>query len=257
MRRGKKSVDYLSRGGRCVERMVRGGSTLHRCRGFVGVWAEDATDPEREWAPGADSAGSARVPLGKGRGFSADLPVEDATGWAYLFAGSGVERVDHLPHDGVVTNIQRLFSGCERLKYVGRMYPLGQITSNGTATASVFSGCTALERIEMMDATLTTSRLGIGLSDAGESLRYMLLKGFGARSTATSSKQWQLERLRVWGEGSEENRRSLVDSLLTYSHDRAKVGWASFTVTLHSETFARLSLDEIAAIAAKGYTITV
>lgn len=256
MRRGRKNVDYLSRHGRCVERMVRGGRTLHRCRGFVGVWAEDATDSERQWAPGASSATSAREPLGNGRGFSADLPVENATGWAYLFAGSGVERVDHLPHDGVVTNIQRLFNGCVRLKYVGRMYPLGQITSNGTATANVFSGCTALERIEMMDATLTTSRLGIGLSDAGESLRYMLLKGLGAKSTVTSSKQWQLEGLRVWGEGSEENRMSMVESLLTYSHDRAKAGWSTFTVTLHAEALARLSEGEIAAIAAKGYTIT-
>lgn len=258
MRRGNKNVDYLSRHGRCVERMVRDGRTLHRCRGFVGVWAEDATDAEKQWAPGATSATSAteaKTPLGKGRCFSADLPEENATTWAYLFAGSAIERIDHLPHDGVATNIQRLFSGCSRLKYVGRLYPLGQLPTGGTSGASAFTGCTALERIEMIDGN-HTSRLMSGLADAGESLRYMLMKGLGTKSTATSSKYWQLESLRLWGEGSEENRRSLVDSLLTYSFDRAAAGYSAYTITLHPDTLSLLTQGELAAIAAKGYTIT-
>lgn len=255
MRRGKKNVDFLSRHGRCVERMVRGGRTLHRCRGFVGVWAADATDAEKQWAPGATSATSAKSPLGKGRGFSADLPEENATAWTYLFAGSAVERVDHLPHDGAVGDIRYLFNGCSRLKYVGKFYPLGQIKTGMSRGGNAFAGCTALERIEMIDGN-HTSRVLSGLADAGESLRYMLMKGLGSIANSVVSKYWQLESLRLWGEGGEENRKSLVDSLLTYSFDRAKAGYSTYTVTLHADALARLTDGEIAAIAAKGYTIT-
>lgn len=59
----------------------------------------------------------------------------------------------------------------------------------------------------------------------------------------------------AWGDGSEENRRSLVDSLLTYSYDRAAAGWSAATVALSETVKARLTDEEIAAITAKGYTI--
>ena len=35
-----------------------------------------------------------------------------------------------------------------------------------------------------------------------------------------------------WGAGSEENRQSLVDSLLTYSFDRAAAGYAPLAFQL-------------------------
>ena len=50
-------------------------------------------------------------------------------------------------------------------------------------------------------------------------------------------------------------RQSLIDTLITYSYDRATAGYSTCTVTLHSNTKALLTEDEIAQITAKGYTI--
>ena len=50
-------------------------------------------------------------------------------------------------------------------------------------------------------------------------------------------------------------RQSLVDTLITYSFDRATAGYQTCTVKLHSTTKALLTQDEIAQITAKGFTI--
>ena len=62
----------------------------------------------------------------------------------------------------------------------------------------------------------------------------------------------------VWGVNDETNtdaRQSLIDSLLTYSFDRATAGYSTCTIKLHSSTKALLTEDEIAQITSKGYTI--
>ena len=50
-------------------------------------------------------------------------------------------------------------------------------------------------------------------------------------------------------------RQSLIDTLITYSYDRATAGYSTCTVTLHNNTKALLTQDEIAQITAKGYTL--
>lgn len=50
-------------------------------------------------------------------------------------------------------------------------------------------------------------------------------------------------------------RQSVIDTLITYSYDRATAGYSTCTVTLHADTKALLTEDEIAQITAKGYTI--
>ena len=62
----------------------------------------------------------------------------------------------------------------------------------------------------------------------------------------------------VWGVNDETNtdaRQSLVDSLLTYSFDRATAGYSTCSISLYPATKALLTEDEIAQITAKGYTI--
>lgn len=58
-----------------------------------------------------------------------------------------------------------------------------------------------------------------------------------------------------WGEGSDENRQSMVDTLLTYSYDRASAGKSKINVTMADDAIARLKDEEIAAITAKGISI--
>lgn len=82
-------------------------------------------------------------------------------------------------------------------------------------------------------------------------LRYMRIINLGMSAL---SHYWLVAR--NWGEGSEENRQSLVDTLLTCSFDRAAAGMPVGTIHLASQTIARLTDEEKAAITAKGYTIT-
>lgn len=83
-------------------------------------------------------------------------------------------------------------------------------------------------------------------------LTYLLLHNLG-KSSCTS---YRLE-FPYWGYGSDENRGSLVDSLLTNSHDRAAAGMPAVTVQLSSRSFGLLTDEEKAAITAKGFTLTI
>lgn len=58
-----------------------------------------------------------------------------------------------------------------------------------------------------------------------------------------------------WGVGSEENRQSLIDTLITYSYDRTLNGLNAATVQLASTTLALLTDEEITTINNKGYTL--
>lgn len=59
----------------------------------------------------------------------------------------------------------------------------------------------------------------------------------------------------AWGSGDEAARQSLVDSLLTYSIDRATKGWGVCRLGLPSAVIGRLTAEEKAAITAKGYSL--
>ena len=62
--------------------------------------------------------------------------------------------------------------------------------------------------------------------------------------------------LNNWGTGSEENRQSLVKSLVENTVDRTKFSGAKpVTIQLDPAVKALLTSDEIAQITAKGYTI--
>lgn len=89
-------------------------------------------------------------------------------------------------------------------------------------------------------------------------LRYALLKDFGTGSNCTSA---SFTYWKVWGVEDETEplsagaRQSLIDTLITYSYDRATAGYSTCTVELSTDTKALLTQDEIAQITAKGYTI--
>ena len=96
-----------------------------------------------------------------------------------------------------------------------------------------------------------------GWSDMNK-LRYALLKDFGTGSECTSA---DFTYWKVWGIEDETvplsagARQSLIDTLITYSYDRATAGYSTCTVTLYADTKALLTEDEIAQITAKGYTL--
>lgn len=62
----------------------------------------------------------------------------------------------------------------------------------------------------------------------------------------------------MWGINTSaipEARQSLIDSLITYSFDRAAAGYSNCTIKLSAKTKALLTEEEIAQITAKGFTI--
>ena len=94
--------------------------------------------------------------------------------------------------------------------------------------------------------------------DSMNKLRYALLKDFGTGSDCTSA---SFEYWSMWGIEDETiplsagARQSLVDTFITYSYDRATAGYSTCTITLHANTKALLTQDEIAQMTAKGYTL--
>ena len=85
--------------------------------------------------------------------------------------------------------------------------------------------------------------------------RYMIIKNLGYYQ---SGSYLNMEYSRVWGIANDEvpdARQSLIDSLITYSFDRATAGYSTMTMKLYKDVKALLTEDEIAQITAKGYTL--
>lgn len=82
-------------------------------------------------------------------------------------------------------------------------------------------------------------------------LTFILIKNIG-KSTLTT---FDFSDASNWGTDGDENRQSLIDSLITYSYDRATNGMGAATIKLSTNTKALLTEDEIAQITAKGFTI--
>lgn len=59
-----------------------------------------------------------------------------------------------------------------------------------------------------------------------------------------------------WGVGSADSKQTLIDSLITYSYDRASNGMPIATIKLSANTKAVLTESEIAQITAKGFSIS-
>ena len=154
------------------------------------------------------------------------------------------------------TNFSNMFYDCSSLTLVPQLD-----TSNGTNFRYMFSGCPEL--IKVSSLSLKSLNTTISHSEFTEynimsNLRYVLLKDFGTGSSCTSAGfgYWK-----VWGIEDETiplsagARQSLVDTLITYSYDRATAGYSACTINLSEDTKALLTQDEIAQITAKGYTL--
>ena len=78
--------------------------------------------------------------------------------------------------------------------------------------------------------------------------------GTNKNQTSVSFTYWP-----AWGSNSASQpdaKKSLIDTLITYSFDRAAAGYSNCNITLHPNTKALLTEEEIAQITAKGYTIS-
>ena len=132
-------------------------------------------------------------------------------------------------------------------------------TERITSYSYTFNDCKSLKKVEgFLSLKSVISNIGktgmIGWSVQNE-LRKITFKDLGYNNDFTSLNMFNFN---VWGVNSDtitDARQSLVDSLITYSFDRATNGYSTCTVTLAANTKAVLTDDEIAQITAKGFTI--
>ena len=148
------------------------------------------------------------------------------------------------------TNLTGLFSYSSELVTVGNLN-----TPNITSTSSMFNKCDKLEKIASLDVKSVTSTTSMFSYNSTSTLKYVVFKNLG-QSSATS---WDFGNIMKWGVNDDkypDARQSVIDTLITYSYDRASAGKSACTVRLNSATRALLTQDEIAQITAKGFTIS-
>ena len=154
-----------------------------------------------------------------------------------------------------VTNMDYMFNGCSKLTLVPELD-----TSVCTKFTSIFGNLRLIKRIEGINFRAATnssysSTYFITSSSSDTYIRYLLIKELGTQSSCTNI---PANVLSVWGVNTDEipdAKQSLIDSLITYSFDRATAGYPTCTIKLSTNTKALLTEDEKAQITAKGYTI--
>lgn len=152
-----------------------------------------------------------------------------------------------------VTDMEDMFNGCRNLTVIPAL-DSRQVTN----MMGMFSGCHSLKKITSLDMDKCT-RFDRMFSFGMDNLRFMLLKGLGTPSGVTSYEDTNMSECSNWGVADDtytDARQSLVDSLLTYSFDRAAAGYATCEIKLSSDSYDQLTAQELADIQAKGYTIT-
>ena len=151
-----------------------------------------------------------------------------------------------------VTSMKSMLEDCKSLTTI----PLFD-TSNVTNISFMFRGCSNLVKIPLIDTAKVINMSNIFSSCYN--IRYMLLKNLGAQEKISSFMEWLYDT--KWGVEDESipesagARQSMIDSMITYSFDRATAGYSPLTYELSSESKAVLTEEEIAAVTAKGYTI--
>lgn len=183
-----------------------------------------------------------------------------------------------------LTNLQYMFSGCYNMTTIDlSSWKFGQVTN----MKGMFSGCTNVETIDIsgIDTSQMTSASDMSyMCNACSAL--VRIRGaidlIGMNLTAPPSLGYSVNRLTTityknlgsnpqtdpidlfiddcymqWGLGDEESKQSFIDSILTYSYDRAANGLPTVEILMRPEQKALLTEQQITAIQAKGYTITV
>ena len=171
------------------------------------------------------------------------LDTSNVTNMDSMFSATALTAIPQLDTSNV-TNMSNMFKSCITLISIPQLD-----TSNVTQMGDMFYYCPNLTTISQLDMGKVT-KMGDMFYSCSK-LVFALIKNIGKSSLTT----YNFSGASVWGTGGEENRQSLIDSLITYSYDRASNGMDTATIKLSSKTKALLTEEEIAQIEAKGFTI--
>lgn len=179
------------------------------------------------------------------------VPQFDYSSVTNLSNGFGYTGLTEVPDLNLesATNLQYLFQYDSALVTVGNLN-----TPKLTSIGYMFEKCDNLEKIASIDVQSVTNTYSMfGWYDA-KALKYVVFKNLGQ----SSANSWSFTGLIHWGVNDDtypDAKQSLIDSLITYSYDRASAGMSACTISLSANTKAQLTDDEITQIATKGYTI--
>lgn len=157
---------------------------------------------------------------------------------------------------GQVTNMNSMFSGCSKVQTIDIT---GINTSQMTRTSNmdyIFNACPNLIRVR--GAIDLIGMNPTALPELGYviySLTTITYKNLGSNPGADPL-NLHSGNYEQWGLGDEESKQSFIDSVLTYSYDRAANGLPTLTLEMRSDQKALLTEEQITAIQAKGYTIS-
>ena len=170
------------------------------------------------------------------------------TDMSHMFRGcSSLTSVPSFNTSSVETMVG-MFQGCSSIKSLPEMD-----TSNAKYMGGMFDDCNSLTTIEGISFK---SNGGSSIGNyQNTSIRKAVFKDIGYQSSVV---KFNISIIENWGVNSDEipdARQSLIDSLITYSFDRASAGYPTCTIKLSTNTKALLTSDEISQITAKGFTI--
>lgn len=185
-----------------------------------------------------------------------------------LNCSDSLKDISYLLYNYKGENINLNISNVQGIKNFSSMFASTNITiineldtSGGTSFYNMFADCNKLIKVESLSLKSLNTTISYSYFTGWgtmNKLRYALLKDFGTGADCTSA---NFTYWKVWGIEDETvplsagARQSLIDTLITYSYDRATAGYSTCTVTLYADTKALLTQDEIAQITAKGYTL--
>jgi hypothetical protein len=152
------------------------------------------------------------------------------------------------------TSFSLMFGACDRFEVIPKL-----TTNLGTNFYNMVANCNNLVKITELSAESVKAELAlVSIYANNVYTRYILIKDIGTVSTFYSANFKGFQNYGVEDAAfplSAGARQSLIDTLITYSYDRATAGYDTCNVTLSTNTKALLTEDEIAQITAKGYTI--
>ena len=183
----------------------------------------------------------------------ATLGIEDFTNAYYMFNNCNtLTTVESLPSTTNVTNMYGMFGKCSGLTELD----LSSFnTSNVTDMSYMFYACRNLTSLNLNN--FNTSNV-IDMSNMFymcNGLTDLIWNNLGNGSGYTAISLSSSSKLGANSSTCPNARQHLIDTFVTNSFDRASNGYSTCTITLSSNTKAKLTNDEIAQMTAKGYTI--
>lgn len=152
------------------------------------------------------------------------------------------------------TNINNIMGGYTATvaKYINWDIDTSELTSITSPFNNYVRALYGLFSIKKLGNLSYYTLMGYSKSD---NLRQITLADVGTNPSQTTvdCSYWNM-----WGVNHSsipDARQSLIDSLITYSFDRAAAGYSKCTIKLSAKTKALLTEEEIAQITAKGFTI--